>query len=464
MNRNFPRLFKALAKSGVEASYDTGVYTLRKHGHEARVLLPASLPLEAKAVSQLLAFASVSTPEGVPCVCQACATPDFHPGTYAPVGTVVATPEDVVIPHALGTDLNCGISLYKLGLTHTEFLAHKARLVPRLSRLLLENERNFPIPSIAYRALFDHGPEAFLDSLLPQGMWADVDKDRLNAELAHCVGLSTFEGASRHAPEALMPSREIIRDPQYATIGSSNHYTSIERVSRLMDKRKAFELGLKLDDMVAMIHSGSREVGFYVGGRWMDKAKQAWPRGQKHPESGLYTLEGPLAREYLLAMGVAARYAWANRMGIAELLRKGIRDVMGEEKTQLIVDVPHNVILQENGLNIHRKGATPANAGQLALIPGSMGTSSYLVTGLGNPDWLWSCSHGAGRSVRRQELRRRKAPQAPAGWECVTLREERRIEEAPEAYKPIGPVLDAQVAAGMLTPLVEVVPVVTFKA
>ena len=77
-------------------------------------------------------------------------------------------------------------------------------------------------------------------------------------------------------------------------------------------------------------------------------------------------------------------------------------------------------------LNIHRKGATPARAGDLALIPGSMGDFSFVASGLGNADWLWSCSHGAGRSVRRQAVRRMKQESASGTWQCVTLREERR--------------------------------------
>src|SRR5260221_7161781 len=90
-----------------------------------------------------------------------------------------------------------------------------------------------------------------------------------------------------------------------------------------------------------------------------------------------------------------------------------------------------------------------SNEGDFALIPGSMGDASYLVTGLGAADWLWSCSHGAGRRMRRQAVRALR-PEAHAGrageqgWQCVTLREERRIEEAPEAYKPIGPVIESQ--------------------
>src|SRR5256885_15014436 len=107
----------------------------------------------------------------------------------------------------------------------------------------------------------------------------------------------------------------------------------------------------------------------------------------------------------LFRSGVAARYAWANRVVLAELVRKDLEQIVGAADSRLVVDVPHNVVLQQGGMNIHRKGATPANEGDFALIPGSMGDASYLVTGLGAADWLWSCSHGAGRRMRRQAVR-----------------------------------------------------------
>jgi tRNA-splicing ligase RtcB len=138
-------------------------------------------------------------------------------------------------------------------------------------------------------------------------------------------------------------------------------------------------------------------------------------------------LSGALAHDYLQAMGVAARYAWANRVVLAELVRDDLQGLVGAGDSRLVSDVPHNVVLQEHGLNIHRKGATPAHAGDLVLIPGSMGDRSFLATGLGNGDWLWSCSHGAGRQVRRQQVRAiQLAPAEGQNWQCVTLREERR--------------------------------------
>ncbi len=115
-------------------------------------------------------------------------------------------------------------------------------------------------------------------------------------------------------------------------------------------------------------------------------------------------------------------------------------------------------------MNIHRKGATPARAGDLALIPGSMGDYSWLAVGCGNPEWLWSCSHGAGRSQRRQAMRSRATEESTLPWQCVTLREERRLEEAPAAYKDIGPVIEAQQEAGLIQPAVRFRPWLTFKA
>jgi tRNA-splicing ligase RtcB len=463
---NFQRLQRAFARNGIALDYRDGVYHLHNAASEARVLLPASLPLEEKAVRQLLAFAAVRSPHGEGGVCLACATPDFHPGSIAPVGSVVATDANFVIPSAIGTDINCGMRLLTTGLTLGQVAPHKETLIRRFTRSLLDNGRDVPVSTAAFRALFDAGPEAFLEAVRPEGLWASCDRERLHAEVTACVGLASFGGAARHAPVAYTGERHaVFRDPCLGTPGSGNHFVELQVVDEVLDRRAAWQAGLRPDDVVVMIHSGSRDLGFYVGRAWMDRAKTEWPRGVRHPESGLYGLAGPLAHEYLEAMGVAARYAWANRVVLAELVRKDLEATLGAGASKLVVDVPHNVVLQEQGFNVHRKGATPAHAGEFALIPGSMGDASYLVTGLGHADWLHSCSHGAGRRMRRQEIRalRREAAGEQA-WQCVTLREERRIEEAPQAYKPIGPVIDAQEEAGLIRAAVRLRPWVTFKA
>jgi tRNA-splicing ligase RtcB len=467
MSHHHERLQRAFARAGIALEYQGGIYTVRNESADATILLPPTLPLEEKAVRQLLDFASVKTPEGRPAACAACATPDFHPGAVAPVGAIVAAPPDVVIPAAIGTDINCGMRLLTTGMSLAQVAPRRSELVGRMKSVLLLNERNVPAPTSAFKALFDEGPLPFIDRLLPEGLWAGVDRHRLAAEVQRCVGLAEIGADARHAPDAFVGGREVIRDPSLGTPGGGNHFVELQVVEAILDRHAAYAAGLKTGDVVLMIHSGSRDMGFHVGVRWMDRARAAWPAGVRHPESGLYALSGPLAHEYLQAMGVAARYAWANRVVLAELVRAELRRVFGGDDSALVVDVPHNVVMAEQGLNIHRKGATPARAGELALIPGSMGDASYVVMGQGHPGWLWSCSHGAGRRVRRQALRRAPAssPAPDAGdWHCVTLREERLIEEGPQAYKPIGPVIDAQVAAGLIRGVARMRPWLTFKA
>lgn len=184
------RLRRAFARSNIAVDFDDGVWHVRNESADATILLPAGFALEEKAVRQLLAFAAVKTPAGEPAVCAACATPDFHPGSVAPVGAVVATPPDVVIPAAIGTDINCGMRLLATGLTLGEVAPHKSALLARLKARLLENERDVPTRTDAFKALFDVGPHAFIDRLRPDGLWARVDRDRLAAEVSRCIGLA----------------------------------------------------------------------------------------------------------------------------------------------------------------------------------------------------------------------------------------------------------------------------------
>lgn len=465
---NFSRLSKALHRQGIRIERTGSVVTLRRldDASEAIVLLPDALPLELRAVQQLLDFAAVCVPGQSAHVCKACATPDFHPGAVAPVGTIVATTPDLVIPAAIGTDINCGMRLLSTGLSRSHVERSREPLLAKLKGPLLEGRRNVPVPAAAFRALFDVGPLAWLDSLHREGLWARVNFDRATRELESTIGLSAVCSAAKYAPEALMPhSRETVRDPALGTVGSGNHFVELQVVDAVLDRKLAYAAGLRAEEVVVMLHSGSRDVGFYVGQSWMERARAAWPQGVKHPKSRLYGLSGSLAAEYLSAMGVATRYAWANRIVLAELVRDAIVDVFGEDRTHLVVDVPHNIVLEEQGLNVHRKGATPAYPGALALIPGSMGDFSYVVEGLGNPQWLWSCSHGAGRSMRRQTMRAlRPTNDRGLDWHCVALRESRKIEEAPGAYKPIGPVIESQEEAGLIRPVARLRPWVTFKA
>lgn len=154
---------------------------------------------------------------------------------------------------------------------------------------------------------------------------------------------------------------------------------------------------------------------------------------------------------------------------MAELLRLRLREIYGDIAAPLVYDLPHNITLQKSDRWIIRKGACPAYSTQPVIIPGSMGSPSYLLIGLGNERFLASASHGAGGAKSRFSLSRRGANHDDAslgltGIDCITLRKERRIEEAPAAYKPIQPVIDAQVKRGIVKVVAKLKPILTFKA
>lgn len=432
------------------------------------IILPENFELEKEAVQQLVDFAHFKSPHGQHIKC-ACATPDFHKGSTVPVGAVVVSSHELVIPAAIGTDINCGMRLHHMGISLEQFLSKKKELISLLKGDLLEGTRNIPTTGKSMQSLFQDGISAFWNEIKkkPDGIFKNIDYNQVEQEL-NGLHISAFEsGNFKYAPENLM-NRDFMRDPSLGTIGGSNHFAEFQVVKEIVDRKKCYELGIKVGDVVCMVHSGSRDVGFYVGRRWMDKAKAAFPKGIKHPKNKIYALEGELAHEYLAAMHSASHYATLNRSLISEMVRQRSFQLFGKNDNRLIVDVPHNIVLKEEIGNVHRKGVTPAYLNQLLLIPGSMGAESYLLNGLGNEKWIQSASHGAGRSISRNEIsfkgKKNSALLGLDGVECITLKEERLIEEAPGAYKDIGPVIQSQVEEKTIDVVAIFSPLVTFKA
>jgi len=474
MVRSNQRAFKALARAGVVASREGPVYRVRlesaAHAPEAEILLPEGFPLESKAVAQLASFASVRHPDGGE-VHAAFATPDFHPGATVPVGAVVATSRDMVIPQAIGTDIQCGMRLHVSDLSVDQFQAGKQQLVELLKSDLLLGTRDLPMRVSSMKAIFDAGCVGWLQDVRadPLGRLAGASMAQLERELELVYGLGSFDGDAKWAPASMVPEgRDIVRDPSLATVGGGNHFVEIQVVDEVIDRGRGFEWGVKQGRVAFMIHSGSRLAGVAIGSAWLDRARAEWPKGLAHPRNGIFPLHGASALEYLVAMNSASNYASVNRLLLAELVRLRMREVFGPDvEVPLLFDVPHNVVLEENGSFVHRKGATPAHRDQPVLIPGSMGHPSFLMVGLGNERYLSSASHGAGRSKTRYEMRHRKRDGDDLGLvgvECITLKEERLIQEAPAAYKPIQPVVDIQADVGIVAPVARLRPVLTFKA
>ncbi len=473
MSQSLKRLVKALSKQGFTVSKNKKIYQLGKIGSNdfppVEILLPEHFNLDNKALNQLMSFAGVYHPDGGS-VKQVKATPDFHAGAIVPVGAVVSTSNDFIIPQAIGTDIHCGMRLHVADININEWEAKKSDLVKKLYGDLLLGSRDLPMTTKSFKALFQHGLLGWLEQAneFVEGDLQFADLSQLENELACVFELGSVAGHDRWAPDNLTTNkREVVRDASLATIGGGNHFVEFQRIEEVTDKRQAFTWGIRKDQISIMIHTGSRAVGQHVGNYWMDKAKQVWPSSSKFPTSKIFPLYGELARDYLAAMNTAANYANLNRLLIAEVVRRRIREVFGKNiEMPLIFDGPHNIVSQEGDSFIHRKGATPAHQDQPVLIPGSMGHSSYLMKGLGNKNFLCSASHGAGRARSRHEMFRRNRDGEELGLgcvDCITLKEERRIEEAPCAYNNIDEVVAVQVENEIVTPVAKMRPLMTFK-
>ena len=167
---NFSRLIHHFRRLGIVAEPRPYGWHVQNPHAEANILLPHDFVLEDKAVQQLLNFASVH-----PSAC-ACATPDFHPGTHAPVGSIVATDPSVVIPRAIGTDINCGMRTLRTGLTLASIAGRHDALQSSMSKVLLENHRNLPLRTQDFLRLYGESPQAFIsDWAHREGQWAGLD-------------------------------------------------------------------------------------------------------------------------------------------------------------------------------------------------------------------------------------------------------------------------------------------------
>jgi tRNA-splicing ligase RtcB (3'-phosphate/5'-hydroxy nucleic acid ligase) len=477
--KNTQRLLRALAKQGLDVSYDDKVYTVRLNDRAdaptAEVLLPPDFPIEGKAFQQLARLTTLAHPGGGN-VTRTFATPDFHPGdTGVAIGSVIQT-QGMVVPAAVGSDINCGMRLHVVDLSVEDFLAQRDKFVELMKGDYLLGTRDVTMTAATSRAMFNDGIPGWLEQMFqqPMGSVAKSDFAQLWAEIERVQFLGSMAGNARWAPSELVPAAGLVRDGDLGTIGGGNHFVEIQEVIEIRNPRLAYRSSVKVGQLAIAIHSGSRSVGKYIGGMWRDRAKAAWLKGDPFPQSSLFSLSittnPDLVAEYLEAEATAANYAFVNRLILAELLRLRLRQVYGDLAAPLVCDLPHNLTFPSGDGWIVRKGACAADTGQLLITPGSMGTPSYLLSGLGHDRYLNSAAHGAGRAISRFELTRAGANFSESdlglteGVDCITLRPERRIEEAPAAYKSIDRVIDTQVAAGMVEVVAKMRPILTFKA
>jgi tRNA-splicing ligase RtcB len=420
----------------------------------------------------------------------ALAMPDIHQGYGPPIGGVLAFDEDtgVISPGATGYDINCGVRLLA-----ASFSAGQAK--PFMEELM---EALFAhIPSGVGRGGTLQFWDAKLDALLEGGARFVVDLGYGEAEdLLH-----TEEGGCLAGADAGAVSHEAKKrgSGQCGTLGSGNHFIEVGRVEEIYDAAAAEAFGLFKKQFVVWIHSGSRGLGHQVCTDYVRSFMPAMAGyGITVPDRELVCapFASPEGQSYFAAMACAANFAWANRQVMAHLVRQAVDKVLeGKvDSTHLrqVYDVTHNIVKRETHtvggtparVLVHRKGATrafPAGhpdvpeayraVGHPVLVPGDMGTASYVLVGQPAAMELsfGSSCHGAGRVLSRaaaikkvqgKELQKRLRSQGiyvhGGSWEGLA-------EEAPEAYKDIDRVVQAMECAGIARRVARTVPVGVIK-
>ncbi len=401
------------------------------------------------------------------------AMPDIHQGYGCPVGGVVATrvSDGVISPGVTGYDINCGVRLLA---TSTEVDAFRARL-PQLMDLLFSH-----IPS----GVGQHGPvhlsEGDMNAVLQRGAaWAVSHGYGQKEDLAHIE-----EGGSAldADPKAVTPrAKERGRD-ELGTLGSGNHFIEVQRVDRILNPDEAEHLGLFEGQLCFMLHSGSRGLGHQTCTDYVNVCRKAMPKyGIKLPDQELACVpfHSPEGQEYYQAMRGASNFAFANRQVMTEAIRKAWDAVAAgqvkDRHVRVVYEVGHNVAMlfthQGEQLLVHRKGAARTAPGKPLILPGSMGTASYLLVGTDKAEneTFGTCAHGAGRVMSRTQAKKQVEGHAlrekmeSEGILARTKSLSGLAEEAPVAYKDVDEVVRVIDAVGLARPVARLVPVGVVK-
>ena len=416
------------------------------------------------------------------------AMPDIHQGYGFPIGGVAATLPDeggVVSPGGVGFDINCGVRLLASSLTLDEVRPKIRDLVNQLFR---------DIPSGAGRKGFIQISYKDLDRVLAEGAaWMVENGYGYPEDLTHCEESGGMDGADPAAVSDHAKKRGL---PQIGTLGSGNHFLEVEYVERIFEPEIAQTMGLYENEIVVLIHSGSRGLGHQVCTDYLRDMGEAMRRyGIELPDRQLacvpvHSKEG---QAYLGAMRAAANFAWANRQGITHFTRGAFKRLFGEkEELRVVYDVCHNIAKlerhnvggRERKVMVHRKGATRAfpasrpevpdvykTCGQPVLIPGSMGTSSYVLVGAEGAlrESFGTTCHGAGRVMSRTAAKKsayaQNARQRLEEQGIIVHAESRDgiSEEIPEAYKDVDAVIDVVHNAGLSKRVARLKPIGVIK-
>jgi tRNA-splicing ligase RtcB len=399
------------------------------------------------------------------------AMPDIHEGYGFCVGGVAAmnVKSGVISPGGIGFDINCGVRLLASKKSYKEVKNYLADLVRVIYR---------EVPSGVGRGGRLKLNDREFDEVLKKGVlrmkelgYAE-DADLRNCESNGGLGESDPGKVSKVA-------RDRGRD-QLGTIGAGNHFVEVQRVDEIFDENAAQELGLQKEQVTVMIHCGSRGLGHQVATDYIKEMLRVMPKyGISVPDRQLACapIDSPEGRNYFAAMSAAANFAWANRELISWEVRQAWQRVLGKDGGGLVLiyDVAHNLAKFEEYFGakvvVHRKGATRSFPGQPVLIPGSMGTASYVLLGTEQSleQSFGSTCHGAGRTMSRTRAKRMisgsdlKAKLEQEGIHIAAGSMSGLAEEAPQAYKDVDEVVDVVHKVGIAKKVLRLRPIAVVK-
>jgi len=417
--------------------------------------------------------------------------PDGHQGYGFPVGGVAGIDAEngCISPGAVGYDINCGVRMMRTNLTYDDVKGHEEVLVDALFEA---------IPSGLGGGGVHEGTIDDVDAILSRGMdWALENDYAVRDDLEHCED----EGYRPEGnPDKVSEKARNRGKNQVGSLGSGNHFLEVQRVTDVFREDVAADFGLAEDQIVVLIHCGSRGLGHQVCTDYLREIEQAHSgllNQLPDRELAAAPAGSQLAEDYYEAMCAAINYAWVNRQLIMHRTREVFEDVFGRDweamEMDLLYDVAHNIAKrethdvdgEETDLYVHRKGATRAfpaghpevpaayrDVGQPIIIPGSMGAGSYVLRGGDRSleETFGSTAHGAGRLMSRTQAKNEY-------WgEDVRddLRDQQQIyvkaqsgatvaEEAPGVYKDVDEVVRVSDALGIGDKVARTFPVCNIK-
>jgi len=379
----------------------------------------------------------------------------------------------------VGFDINCGVRLLR-----SDLLAEAVQ--PRINTLIDALFQAIPSGLGATGGL--HATDKQLTEAFVSGArWAVEEGYGFEADLTHCEESGGMAGAD---PDQVSLKARKRGRPQLGTLGSGNHFLEIQKVEEIYDPAVARQFGLFQGQITVMIHCGSRGAGHQICTDHLDvlsRAVRKYNIDIPDKQLACAPLGSPEARHYFGGMVCAANYAWANRHIIAHWTREVFEKYFPGSRLDLVYDVAHNVAkIEEHNVDgkrerlyVHRKGATRAfgpcrdevpaayrSVGQPVIIPGSMGTSSYVLCGSDAALDLTfgSACHGAGRVMSRSQALRQftgKSVKAALDQQGIVVKATSPgmlAEEAPQVYKPSGDVVDVVHNLGIATRVARLVP------